>query len=594
MDIENEQLEPCAIEQWLESKKNRRLIETLSCCDCEEFQSWQTDGFIDQIIQYRLSVSPNDGFDTDFCGRSALYLALRFNPSPESIRMLYRANKSALQTSDFFAIAPISLLYHDSYPLGVLKVFLDLCPENFITPLESISQKTTLKELDKMWSSRIQKENLSVYDLIKDSALRLQWEKFIATVTEVHSLLLKEGLKSPLRSLEVDSEEPSFSHQALAAIDLCGNHQLSTEVILLILKMYHTENENVTTSRRLISILSSYQPRKEIDTDGDRTLEAILLYRLWASPSEAFQSDHCGRTPLYHLIRLRPTVRSLRILYEKNTHALTTPDFAGVCPIALVYFRGCPIYVLQTLLALQPSAFMGGSPQELLGSQSIMKRLISLWNRLISTKSVLVSSIKDDGKLIDQWDKFMTTIQAANCFFLKKEPNDLSQFELHHILELRTRISFPVSLISFIIKMYPSQLSSMMVFNNRKMLPLHHLIEIFVSSKNPYTTDALCTEDFMDILKIMLDLFPEAAATPLPHNCSTLPLHMALEGNMKYNEGVSDIISKYPTAIHLTHKKTGLAPFMIASTTEGHDLETILNVLREAPSACPTVENSPL
>lgn len=98
----------------------------------------------------------------------------------------------------------------------------------------------------------------------------------------------------------------------------------------------------------------------------------------------------------------------------------------------------------------------------------------------------------------------------------------------------------------------------------------------------------------MDILKIMLDLFPEAAATPLPHNCSTLPLHMALEGNMKYNEGVSDIISKYPTAIHLTHKKTGLAPFMIASTTEGHDLETILNVLREAPSACPTVENSPL
>jgi hypothetical protein len=58
---------------------------------------------------------------------------------------------------------------------------------------------------------------------------------------------------------------------------------------------------------------------------------------------------------------------------------------------------------------------------------------------------------------------------------------------------------------------------------------------------------------------------------------------------MTYNEGVSDIIKKFPAAIYISDEKSGLAPFMIASTTEEYDLDTVLSVLRGAPSACPTI-----
>jgi hypothetical protein len=72
-----------------------------------------------------------------------------------------------------------------------------------------------------------------------------------------------------------------------------------------------------------------------------------------------FQSDACGRTPLYHLLKLRPTVRSLRIIYERDNYALTTPDFCGISPTALVYFREYPIYELKTLLNLHPESYKG-------------------------------------------------------------------------------------------------------------------------------------------------------------------------------------------------------------------------------------------
>jgi hypothetical protein len=573
---------------WLESKKNHRLIDTLSCSDYEGAHSCHNDA-IDQIIQYRLSVSPTDGFDTDFCGRSALHLAiLRFNSSPEGIKMLYEANKSALQTFDFFGIAPISLFYYDSYPLEILDKFLNLCPEKFITSNESNSHNTILKGLDKLWSRRIQKESLTVHDLIQDPALRFQWEKFIITLVKVHYLLVEEGLISPLRSLEMDCQEPPFSPQAIAAIDLCGPHQLSTDLILFILQMHHADNDNFTKFRRLIHILSFYQPIGEIDDDGDKTLEAILLYRLWACPSEVFQSDACGRTPLYHLLKLRPTVRSLRIIYERDNYALTTPDFCGISPTALVYFREYPIYELKTLLNLHPEAFMGGTPQELVPRQSVLNKLISMWDRLIPTKSITVSSLKADGKLMDQWDKFMATIQGANNFFLEKKPTETSQLELHGALEMKAHISLPNSLISFIMNMYPSQLSTIMVVKNRRMLPLHFLIELFTTTKSKNDT-VTCVTEFSNLLKTMLDLFPEAATMPHPENGSSLPLHMALEGNMTYNEGVSDIIKKFPAAIYISDEKSGLAPFMIASTTEEYDLDTVLSVLRGAPSACPTI-----
>ena len=570
---------------WIESAKDHRLLDILSCVEYQDVLS-SRKGLLEEIIQYRISISQKDGFDTDFCGRSSLYLALRFNPSPHSIKILYEANKSALETHDFFGVAPVSLLYHDAYPIDLLSTFLELCPAKFIIPKYNL-QDNMLERLNFLWTKRLQNEGLDVCDLKQDPALLLQWKKLICTILKVQPLLEVKKLVSLSHDglMEFFEHDQIFTNEAVAAIELCRSQKLSTDLLLLILKVCH--RRDFRESHCLVNILSNHDRRKQLYEEHDNSLEAIILYRLWVSPTEAFQSDSCGRTPLYHLLRLRPTPNSIQILYEANRHALTTPDFCGVSPTALAFLRDYPIQILKTLLKLRPEAFILGLQHPQFTGRSFLNTLIATWDRLSSSKAVTVKSLKTDLHLREEWEKFMATLCVASDFFNDNLTNTGSSLEVHAALQLRGRVPIPASLISFIMHMYPSQLSSNLVLKNRSMLPLHYLIEEF--SPTDANEDNRKGADFIHILRMMIHVSPKVTKIPHPESKNSFPLLMALKRNLKYDDGVSDLANKFPEALYAIEEKSGLAPFMLAAEGNCYDLDTIFYVLRQAPSTCPKI-----
>ena len=581
-----------------------KLLDSLSCSISDDYQFPMNNIVdVDEMVQYRLTVSPTDAFDRDCYGRTSLYLALRYNPSPYTIRMLYEANKVALKTPDVCGITPMVLLYRNEYPIDILDALLDMCPEKFVTPTRAASGKTILKELEQAWTGRIKKENLTPRELRRDPSLLLQWEKFMHTLQKARSILIEDANSSTFTTR--DEETPPFlSPQVNAAIDLSGPHQLSSELILFILKLYHQPNAKHSKSQRLINLLTRYKSREEVDDKGDTTLEAILLYRLLLCPSEALHSDVGGGTTFYQLLKHYPTVRSIKMLYNANPIALTTPDFCGISPIALAYLRCYSIHILKTLLELQPGAFLVGCQRSFLcqsvsdelnaySCPSVFDELNTSWNRLITTKAVTMKMLRNEPDLLEQWDKFMATVQAASLFFADEEHNEsfavkhdaYSIPQVHAALQLKGPNKLSITVLAFTMNMYPKQLSTTMDVKGRRMLPLHYILEEFGASKAMSDSDIDIT-GFLHLLRTMLTLFPEGVSLAHPETRNSLPLHIALEKNINYDEGVSDLIGILPHSIHIVQEESGLAPFMIASEGKGSDLSTIYDILREAPSSC--------
>jgi len=382
-------------------------------------------------------------------------------------------------------------------------------------------------------------------------------------------------------------------------MSMTGKHKLSPHLILFALKFYHASNEKIGNPASLINILSNYEPREDCDEEGDKTLEAIVLYRLSICPSEAVQSDHYGRTALYHLTKSNPTVRSIKNLLIADPNALATTDFCGVSPITIAFLEISPVRILKTFLELQPEVFFERNRRSF-SSPSVLDELNVTWTRLITTKAISVALLKSNPSLMDQWQKFMATVQVASYIFAEKEKNksfafthDHDQFsvaELHASLQLWNYKKLPTAIFSFVMEMYSDQLKLQMdTDESSTSIPLHCLIRNCAASKDSeIDIDGAKNEvraGFLRVLQTMLKLYPEGACVEhYEHGHHSLALHMALRSNIKFYEGISDLIVAFPRSIHIRENKSNLAPFMTAAVGPDSNLDTIMTVLLEGPS----------
>ena len=589
------------LHSWVDSMQSQKLVDTFSCLDYDHQIRGDVvnTAALDRIVQYRLELSPSDAFARDFCGRTCLYLALKHHLPPASIKLLYKANRSALITPDFCGISPIALLFFDSCPIEMLKEILVLCPETFALH-KTNSGKSILEELTNSWTIKIQNKGITPFQVRRDPKLMLQWEKIICTAMSVRETVVGSKNNCIMQTgAEERNAELSFAPESQAIIDMSmtGKLKLSPDLILFALKFYHTSNEKIGNPARLINILSNYEPREDCDEKGDETLEAIVLYRLSICPSEALQFDQYGRTTLYHLTKSNPTARSIKNLIVADPNALVTPDFCGISPIAIAFLDISPLRILKIFLELQPEVVFQRRRKSF-SSQSVLDELNITWTRLITTKAISVSLLKSNPSLMDQWQKFMATVQVASYIFAEKEKDESFAFrhdqfsfaELHASLQLWNYNKLPIAIFSFVMEMYSDQLKmGMDTDESSTSIPLHYLIRNCAASKDSEIDidggEDEVRGDFLHVLQTMLKLYPEGARVKhYEDGRHSLALHMALRSNMKFHEGISDLIAAFPRSIYIRENKSNLAPFMTAAVGPDSSLDAIMTVLLEGPS----------
>lgn len=548
---------------------SQKLIHTLGSLYLEEL-SKNDKLYLESTIESRLNSFPLDAFDRDFCGRSCLYLAIKLQLS-NHIEMIYMANKAAFLSPDFCGFAPISLLFFDTCDFDVLNLMLDLCPQKFLN---------IIGQLESAWTQKI--ESLSAHYVSKTPSLMMQWKKYVQTVIKTNAYIsLDQDSVSDCNQTIVHSLHLEEEAHALLYRHMCTHENQSSKLLLFGLKLYHSLRYQRPIENRLVHILSNYQSNTT-NKKGDSTLEAIVLYRLWVSKDEAFHQDCFGRTSLHYLLKLNPTAHTLQAVYSANPKALSTPDFLGIHPISIPYLPVTSLHVLETLLQIQPDAFFKTD----LTSQShtsIMAELNRSWTELIKTKSITIEALKRNIGIHEQWKKFMISIRYASLFH--ENHNDAmigNEPEVHAALKLWAKGLLSTQVVSTIMKTYNNQLGLDMEDNGTFILPLHYLLQ----KKSISTSLDL---DFEKLLREILELLPESVI----QKCSMdgrNALQKALSFNLDIDQGISDILEKFPEAIMAVDPQSNLSPFLQAAASASCNnttcnLTTVYKLLLMAPSA---------
>lgn len=547
---------------------SQQLIHTLGSFHHEELSKNEMLYF-ESTIESRLNSFPLDAFDRDFCGRSCLYLAIKLQLSNRIIEMIYMANKAAFLSPDFCGFAPISLLFFDTCDIDLLNLMLDLCPQNFLN---------IVGQLESTWTQKI--ESLSAHYVSKTPSLMMQWKKYVQTVIKTNEYLkdnVSDCNQTILHSLHLEEE----SH-ALLYRHMCTNANQSSKLLLFGLKMYHSLRYQRPVENRLIHVLSNYQSNTT-DKMGDSTLEAIVLYRLYVSNDEAFHYDCFGRSSLHYLLKLNPTAHTLHAVYSANPKALSTPDFLGIHPISIPYLPVTSLHVLETLLRIQPDAFFKTDLKSQYNT-SIMEELNRSWTELLDTKSITIEALKRNIGIQEQWEKFMISIRHASLFH--ENHNDAMKGnedipEVHAGLKLWAKGLLSTQVVLTIMRLCNNQLGLDMYDSGMRILPLHYLLQKKSFSKS---SDL----DFENLLREILELFPESAI----QKCSMdgrNSLQKALSFHMNMDQGISDILEKFPEAIMAVDPQSNLSPFLQAAASASCNttcnLTTVYKLLLMAPSA---------
>ena len=87
-----------------------------------------------------------------------------------------------------------------------------------------------------------------------------------------------------------------------------------------------------------------------------------------------------------------------------------------------------------------------------------------------------------------------------------------------------------------------------------------------------------------DIIKMILGGVSSACAT-LRDGAGRLPLHIAAEMGLLWNDGLSDIINSHPQGLDEPHPVSGVYPFILAAQTGpgNTDLDTLYSLVRKRP-----------
>jgi len=118
----------------------------------------------------------------------------------------------------------------------------------------------------------------------------------------------------------------------------------------------------------------------------------------------------------------------------------------------------------------------------------------------------------------------------------------------------------------------------------------------FEESKQYSEDDASSTgshEDVEDILHatnplplhIILDAYPKAAT--VPDNSGRLPIHLAIEACISWDDGLGRLFDAAPETLRMPDPKTGLMPFMLAATASEEEDVSACNTIFQLLRLCP-------
>lgn len=247
------------------------------------------------------------------------------------------------------------------------------------------------------------------------------------------------------------------------------------------------------------------------------------------------------------------------MLFDGFPDAILFQDFCGDKPLYLLYHSSKDYRILEHVLDRMPSLAL--HKEHSFSGQTLIARICEPWtsNEIASSRTDIATNPMQKNR----WMKLVLTIRAAYAF-TKESKQKYNIPELH----LALKIGCPPPLLSQFLEIHPEHASIPM--EGSECLPLHYYVE---------KSKAVFESKF--VVKRLIRAFP-AAVHQLCNG--RLPLHLALEAGMKWDEGVSELVSAAPE--YLDHKdvSTGMIPFLVASSNDECELSTLYSLLRENPA----------
>ena len=256
--------------------------------------------------------------------------------------------------------------------------------------------------------------------------------------------------------------------------------------------------------------------------------------------------------PLIDYCRFEETLPRIRTLVEINPQAALSVDHRMPLHLTLAG------YVWDTIC---------DEMWRRQGRESIQRR-----PRHAALSSAEIESITSS---MDEWKPFTDLL-----FFLLKAAyhgttGELPDGQVFRALHAACSFDSPCDLVCFLARLHPEQL--MQPDEQHGWLPLH------IAASNGKNS-----EYGEKVLKLLTQLCPGAAMTLDSHQ--RLPLHLALERNAEWKDGVSSLVETAPRSLRVRDGKTGLYPLLLAASSSGRPGHEIVSLGRGSELGFPMYE----
>lgn len=331
---------------------------------------------------------------------------------------------------------------------------------------------------------------------------------------------------------------------------------------------------------------------------ADDAPAVVVQALLKAYPEASTMVGTSGMTPL-HLTcsSAHASVHVVRVLLELGKpEQCKIRDLDGDTPLHAACRSGAPLEVLEVLLRANPAAvherdYEGLTP------------LLRLWVRYVVTLGddalENISSEADlTGELGQAWQKTVSLLRCAH----HGEVEENSQQDNEHIVHAASAVDCPRPVVKIAARIFSHQLAlrdakgltpllvaaGAPIFKARDLSDDGYLFEDVVHGDESGGSDdeEESSDSQSSVIEILLQANQghAAAAACLPDSRGRLPLHVALESDKKWNQGVCQLVEVHPDGLAHFDKTNNLYPFMLAAEGDRSDLNTVYEVLRFNPS----------
>jgi hypothetical protein len=285
--------------------------------------------------------------------------------------------------------------------------------------------------------------------------------------------------------------------------------------------------------------------------------------------------DHSGQTILHHTILFRAPVDVIEAILWAAPELASVPNQDGEVALHWAVRLSSQNPILNVLLQTDPETafvrdYMNATPLSMIWERHSLN-LIETW-RYTNRETFQNESN-------NSWKRVISIFQAVSRAKNPRNPDIF--FPLHTAASLCT----PSSLFPFMIEVYRDQLS---VEETDGSTPL----AIACESPGPNRSFDVLTK-----IQYLLKGDPTQAKQEDSSSDDRLPLHIALDAGIFWNEGVENLIQAFPSSLSTRDPVCGLFPFALAATGQSttpknlsndasfdNRLTTIYNILREDPS----------